>query len=101
MSVPADETAHGPREAVADWLAANGIEPGDVPLHSTILIEHDPVEGRSIHYTAVVRSDEGRIVHDPQTDGPMVVEQTAPLKADPPANVQVSEVASPADPPGL
>lgn len=94
MPVPADQTEYGPRAAVADWLAANGIDPGNVPLPSTIVIERDPVEGRTISYTAVLRSEDGRIRYDPQVDGPKVEGRSAPLKVEPPENVQVSEVSS-------
>ena len=94
-----DETKYGPREAVADWLTANDIDPGDVPLPSVIVIKRDPVKGRSIHYTVVVRNDEGHIEYAPGRQGPKVESRTMPLKAEPPSNVLVSEVPSAAEPP--
>lgn len=101
MPVPSDETEYGPREAVAEWLTANDIDPSDVPLPSTIVIERDPLAGRSIHYTAVIRSEDGHMQYDPRADGPKVEARTAPLKVETPANVQVSEVEATTDRPGF
>ncbi|MGW3416473.1 hypothetical protein [Streptomyces phaeochromogenes] len=89
MPVP-QGTAYGPVSAVAEWLRANDVDPDDVPIEGPIAIECDPLEGRSIRYAAMVRSNEGRILHDSQTDGPKVEERTAPLQVEPPANVQVT-----------
>lgn len=91
MSDPNSETPYGPREAVAEWLAANGIDPNDVPLHSAIVIERDPLEGRSIRHTAMLRNAAGLLEHDWRTDAPKAEQRTTPLKAEPPAEVQIPE----------
>ncbi|MGC9538514.1 hypothetical protein [Streptomyces sp. UG1] len=84
-------TPYGPREAVADWLRANAVDPNDVPINGPITIERDPLEGRSIRYASMVRSDDGDILRDPRVDGPKTEERTAPLKVEPPTNVQVMD----------
>ncbi|MFF1685940.1 hypothetical protein [Streptomyces sp. NPDC058254] len=83
MPVPF-ETSYGPREAVADWLRANGIHPDDVPFEGPITIEH----GR-IRYAALLRNEAGHRYQDPATGTAAREERTAPLTVEPPANVQV------------
>ncbi|MER6834259.1 hypothetical protein ACFWHF_12070 [Streptomyces griseoincarnatus] len=84
-----EATAYGPREAVADWLRANDIDPCDVPLDAHISIEPLTLGGdRCIRYTAVVR-DEGHVRYDPQRRGPASEQRIAVLKADPPADVLI------------
>lgn len=79
------ETPYGPRPAVAAWLRASDIDPGDVPIEGPIAID----EGQRIHYAALVRNDEGRLTYDPQARGPKVEYRTVQLKIEPPTNVQV------------
>ena len=82
------ETAYGPLPAVADWLRANGIDPGDVPLDANLSIE-EATEGRVVRFDAVVR-EAGGIVYDPAARGPRIETKTTPLMVEPPADVQVT-----------
>jgi hypothetical protein len=102
MPEPNDETEYGPREAVAEWLAANDIDPRDVPIEGPITIEPNP-EGhrRRIRYAALLHDEHGRRYQDPATGDAAREERTAPLKVEPPANVQVSEVSGAVEPPAF
>lgn len=84
MAVPS-ETAYGPREAVADWLRANDIDPGDVPIDGPIAIDDE----QRIRYAALLRNEAGHRYVDQATGDAAREERTAPLKVDPPTNVQV------------
>jgi hypothetical protein len=77
MPVPV-ETPHGPREAVADWLYANGINPNDVPNEGPIAIK----QGR-IHYAALLCNEAGRHYVDESTGEAAREERTAPLTVPP------------------
>lgn len=89
MAVPA-ETPFGPIAAVADWLSANGIDPRDVPIEGPITIEPNPEgHGQCIRYAALLHDEHGRRYQDPATGDAAREERTAPLKAEPPTNVQV------------
>ncbi|MGJ5897977.1 hypothetical protein ACSCBZ_39425 [Streptomyces niveiscabiei] len=79
------ETPFGPMDAVANWLRANGIDPCDVPIHGPITID----QGR-IRYAAHLRNEAGRKYVDETTGDVAQEERTAPLKVEPPANVQVT-----------
>lgn len=83
MSI-SDQTAYGPRAAVAGWLRANDIDPDDVPIEGPITIER----GR-IHYAAMLRNQAGHRYQDPSTGSAAREERSAPLKVAPPTNVQV------------
>jgi hypothetical protein len=90
MPVPL-ETPYGPREAVADWLRVNGIDPDDVLIEGPISIELETIGGdRCIRYAALLRNEQGYRYHDPATDQAAREERTARLKVDPPENVQVT-----------
>lgn len=84
MPVPY-ETAYGPIAAVADWLRANDIDPNDVPIEGPITIEQG-----HIRYAALLRNEDGHRYVDESTGDAAREEQTAPLKVEPPANVQVN-----------
>lgn len=78
------------REAVAQWLTANGIDPGDVPLPSRITIERDVLYGqRRIRYTMLLRNEAGSKYIDFSTGDAAMEERTTPLKVEPPTNVLV------------
>ncbi|MFM9604261.1 hypothetical protein [Streptomyces turgidiscabies] len=90
MPVPV-ETPYGPMDAVADWMRANDIDPNDVPIDSPISIEPDTAGGDSrIRYTAHLRNEQGRKYVEETTGDVAQEERTTPLKAKPPANVQVT-----------
>ena len=90
MPVPV-ETPYGPMEAVADWLRANDIDPNDVPINGPISIEHEVTSGdRRIRYAAMLRNEAGRHYLDEGTRAVAQEDHTAPLKIEPPANVQVT-----------
>jgi hypothetical protein len=87
------QTPYGPVTAVADWLRANGIDPGDVPIDADITIELMTLGGgRCIRYTRFVRED-GRIRRDPDGDGPELAEGIAPLTVEPPEDVHVEDLS--------
>ena len=77
-------TPYGPVDAVAGWLRANDIDPSDVPIDGPITIEQG-----HIHYAALLRNEDGHRYVDESTGDVAWGNQTAPLKVDPPANVQV------------
>ena len=86
------ETPFGPREAVASWLRANGIDPDDVPIDGPIAIERESTEGPwSIRYAALLRKDGQRYL-DEATGGPAQELRTVPLKIEPPENMQVRRI---------
>ena len=76
-------TPFGPADAVADWLRANDIDPNDVPITGPIIIERDPLEGRSIRYAALLRNEAGRHYVDQATGDAAREERTTSLKAEP------------------
>ncbi|MEV0963273.1 hypothetical protein AB0J25_11905 [Streptomyces sp. NPDC049910] len=82
------QTPYGPRDAVADWLRANGIDPGDVPIEGPIAIKDD-----SIQYAALLRDEAGHVYADPATGDAACEQRTAPLTVQPPTNVQVPPYA--------
>ncbi|NUS86012.1 MAG: hypothetical protein HOY75_25635 [Streptomyces sp.] len=89
-------TPFGPKEAVADWLRANDIDPGTVPLDGPITLDRLTMGGqRCIRYDALLRNEAGHLYRDPATDGAAREERIAILKVDPPANVQVRSESDP------
>ncbi|MGW3651888.1 hypothetical protein [Streptomyces sp. NPDC000878] len=84
MPVPY-ETAYGPITAVAEWLRANDIDPNDVAHEGPITID-----GQCIRYAALLRNEDGHRYVDQATGGAAREERTAPLKVEPPENVQVT-----------
>lgn len=88
--VPAVVPDDAERAAVAQWLAENGIDPNDVALAQPVVIEQEPADGeRRIRYTELLRSAAGYKYVDFSTGHAAMEERTAPLKVEPPANVQV------------
>lgn len=81
MPVPTDWTR---RDALCDWLTANGITPNDVPIDGDLLIV-DTDEGRAIRVEAFARNDAGALVIDERGYREARVIRTVPLKTEPPA----------------
>lgn len=67
--------------AVANWLMANNIEPGDVPIHSTIAIVTAENGTQTIRYDAYLRDEHGRlrIAGDEAVQERRVVQLVSPL----------------------
>lgn len=65
---PADD--HTRREAIADWLRANHIDPGEVPVSGVLFTATKTDGARVIHYT--VRSANGLFE---AREAPLIVEQ--------------------------
>ncbi|QFZ75089.1 hypothetical protein GFH48_19065 [Streptomyces fagopyri] len=82
------ETPFGPRDAVAAWLRANGVDPSDVPIEGPITITRD-----RIHYDAMLCNGTGHRYVAPGTDDVATAPRWAVLKVAPPANVQVTALA--------
>lgn len=71
------------QQAVADWLEANGINPGDVPIDADMTIDDGP-DGRFIRCEVFHLNSDGR--RQPDETGQRVATKfvTAPLKVEPP-----------------
>ncbi|MFF9215589.1 hypothetical protein [Streptomyces viridosporus] len=67
------------------WLRANRIKPGDVPVHSEMVIE-DSAFGLAIRYEAYRINEHGLRYVDPDTDRPATAHRTALLQLPPPAD---------------
>ncbi|WP_200302225.1 hypothetical protein [Streptomyces adelaidensis] len=68
-----------------DWLRANGIDPGDVPVHEDITIEPLTLGGdRAIRFTAHLRNADGCKYLDEATGEAAQEERTVPLVVEPP-----------------
>lgn len=73
----------GRRKELCDWLAANHIDPFDVPLHGDLTT--DTVDGqRVIRYEALVRDGNGRLVADERGENEAVERRAVPLLVEPP-----------------
>lgn len=79
------ETVYGPVTAVAEWLRANDIDPSDVPFEGPIAIKQG-----HIRYAALLRNEDGHRYVDEATGDAAWAQLTAPLRVEPPANVQVT-----------
>lgn len=77
MPVPV-ETPYGPREAVAEWLTANGIDPNEVPEEGPLAIERG-----CIRYAALLRNEAGHRYMDASTGQAAREGRTTPLKVPP------------------
>lgn len=75
-------TAQGRAEEISAWVAANGIEPGDVPTEHDLTVEDGP-DGRVIRYRAFLRALDGCKYHVDGV-GPALEERTVPLVVEPP-----------------
>lgn len=73
------------RAAICEWLAANGITPKDVPLHSDFSV----TDGQ-IHYTEFVRDEEtGNILYDPAAHSAVERPASTPCRVQPPASLNI------------
>ncbi|MFH8668817.1 hypothetical protein ACH4F3_28610 [Streptomyces anulatus] len=72
-----------PREEIAAWLTANGVDPGDVPLHSHINIGTGSDGAPVIRYTEFLRRDGHRYLNDDGTGPASEQRETAMLVAPP------------------
>ncbi|SCD61410.1 hypothetical protein [Streptomyces sp. PpalLS-921] len=76
-----------PREEIAAWLTANGIDPGDVPLGSQIDIGTDNDGAPVIRYTTLLRRDGHLYLNDDGT-GPASEQRETPMHVAPPEGAQ-------------
>ncbi|MFE1543619.1 hypothetical protein ACFW61_24505 [Streptomyces microflavus] len=76
-----------PREEIAAWLTANGIDPGEVPLDSHIAIGADNNGASVIRYTEFLRRDGRRYLNDDGT-GPASEQRETPMLVAPPEGAQ-------------
>ncbi|MET8824794.1 hypothetical protein ABZX40_17990 [Streptomyces sp. NPDC004610] len=75
----------GQRAELCAWLAENGIDPDDVPVGASIVIEPlTPGGGRAIRHTVHLRNAAGCKYHDEALGDPAQEERVVPLVADPP-----------------
>lgn len=88
--------AQGRRDALLDWVRANGIDPNAVPIDRDMTIEDGPDGGRVIRYWAYVLTSDGSKQTDRQTDGALLEQRTTPLVVPPPADWPVYAVPGPA-----
>lgn len=82
----------GERLAICEWLTANGIDPGTVPLndHKLRIVAQDGQ--RAIHYTEYVLTDDGHIQVDPEDpDNAWVRDTSRPCLVDPPTEMRIME----------
>jgi hypothetical protein len=86
--------AYDRREAMSRWLAANGIDPDDVPLHADVTVDTGHDGRRVILYEAFQRGSNGSILVSDDGTSAAVEERTTPLTTEPPV-----ELASYVDPP--
>lgn len=73
------------RQELQAWLRANGIDPGDVPVHEDITIEPLTLGGdRAIRHTVYLRNADGAKYLDEATGDAAQEERIVPLVVDPP-----------------
>ncbi|MFE3762299.1 hypothetical protein ACFXPI_11100 [Streptomyces sp. NPDC059104] len=68
------------RLAIAAWLQCNGIDPADVPIDSTIVVNE-----KTITLDVFARAGNGAQQFDPVADGPVIERRTVPCQSQPPA----------------
>ncbi|MFE9845808.1 hypothetical protein [Streptomyces goshikiensis] len=74
------EISEDRRAAIAVWLRCNGIDPADVPIDSTIVVNEN-----TITLDVFAQADNGAKVFDLLTDGPVTERRTVPCQSQPPA----------------
>jgi hypothetical protein len=72
------------RQALCEWLSANGITPGNVPIESTFTIVESSEGRRLIHYTKVVRDERTGNIMAGEDGYPVTRDASAPCLVDPP-----------------
>ncbi|MFF8910597.1 hypothetical protein [Streptomyces olivaceoviridis] len=74
------------RQALCEWLTANGIDYNNVPLDSMFAVIDEPDGQRLIHYNEFVRDEQTRnILADPRERLAVRRMASAPCKVEPPA----------------
>ncbi|MFD8516505.1 hypothetical protein ACFV27_36870 [Streptomyces antimycoticus] len=74
----------GRREALCQWLTANGINPNDVPIDADLTITTETDGTRLIRYEAFVTDSDGRKLIDERGQGAAIEKRTARLDVEPP-----------------
>jgi hypothetical protein len=77
------QTDWGRRDALCDWLTANGIDPHDVPVDGDLAIV-DTDAGRAIRVEVELRSEDGRVLLDEREHRAARELRTVPLVVEPP-----------------
>lgn len=77
------QTDWGRRDALCDWLTANGINPADVPIDGDLTIV-DTNDGRAIRVEVELRSEDGRVLLDEREHQAAREVRTVPLLVEPP-----------------
>ncbi|KIF66225.1 hypothetical protein HY68_36540 [Streptomyces sp. AcH 505] len=72
------------RQAVADWLRANGVDPNHVPRDTDLTISTSPDGTRHLNYEAFVVDSEGRKMVDERGTSAAIEPRTVPLAVPPP-----------------
>lgn len=82
------------RVALAEWMTANGVDPNMVPIESTFAIVDEP-DGRPIHYTEFVVTDNGSKQINPEhPDEVWTRPATAPCTVEPAAALHIKGAQS-------
>lgn len=77
------QTDWGRRDALCDWLTANGIEPRDVPIDGDLTIV-DTDTGRAIRVEVELRGENGQVLLDERQHQAAREIRTVPLLVEPP-----------------
>jgi hypothetical protein len=76
------------REALCEWLRANGVDPDSIPQDADLYLEPapegDPYTGRYLHYEAFHLNSDGRRHVDERGHGAARERRRTPLLVDPP-----------------
>ena len=81
MTTTTDDTR---RQALCEWLFANGYDPHDVPIRADLTIV-DTTEGRVIRCEAFARRADGSLQLDERGENVATEIREVPLKTEPPA----------------
>lgn len=74
----------GRREALCQWLTANGINPSDVPIDADLTITTEPDGTRLIRYEAFVLDADGHRIVDERGQDVAIETRTTRLNVEPP-----------------
>lgn len=78
------QTDWGRRDALCNWLTANGINPADVPIDGDLTII-DTDTGRAIRVEVELRGEDGRVLLDEREHRAARELRTVPLLVEPPS----------------
>ncbi|MGW5175871.1 hypothetical protein ACWERY_16105 [Streptomyces sp. NPDC004082] len=81
--MPKHNLTEGRRAELCEWLTANGITPGDVPIDADMTIDKGPT-GRFLRCEVFDRSPDGRLQADERCQKAAVVVVNVPLRHEPP-----------------